>query len=98
MRCQWNRPFKTFTIRYQRNTGHPTEWQKYDPADKLSPDYTIQLYPNDNGTIRFGIIRTSLLFEYARAHEKELYVNKGDDGTTFLVVDWSDLAAAYPGG
>lgn len=96
----------TFTIRYERDTGNKTEWEKRcyaldNPASGwLLPALTIQAYVNDGVLNSVAVVRTADLFAYAREHlaakDRQVWIkgNRPDvvgDSNTFVVVPWSNL-------
>lgn len=91
MRIQYG-TWETFTIRYHRSSGNPTEFQKFD-ADSLalSPSYTVQIY-EDRNRIKLGVAKSKELMSYVTAHEFDLEVRTADDEhNTFLVLPWEKI-------
>lgn len=92
-----NKNWRTFTVRYSRDSGAETEFKKRSNAIKngcLYPCYTLQAYLDENEELLgYAICRTKDLFNLI---EKSLYEKKHthDDQigqAEFLAVSWDDF-------
>ena len=107
VRVQWGVNYKTFTIRYHRHTGAPTEYEKRLAAIRgnqgaLFPYLTIQAYADkrDGGNLlSFAVVRTADLYEYIERRLVDdggkitgIRTRKCPEGNTFLYVSFDDLA------
>lgn len=103
-------PWDTFTIRYERDSGAKTEFEKRREAIKtgqwIFPYLTVQAYVSDNGVepeiLSVAIVKTSTLYsfldeEMATHGLKGQYVRKrATDNASFLWVSWIGLKVRYP--
>jgi hypothetical protein len=104
-RVQWGSkssrfPYNTFTIRYNRPSGHTTEFAKrlqaIEAADKgwLYPHLTIQAYLDGDTVLSVGVVRTADLFAFAEENRRTpsrdtvYFQNNFDHSSNFLVVPW----------
>lgn len=109
VRVQWGVNYKTFTIRYRRHSGAPTEYAKRIAALRgndgaMYPYLTIQAYADkrDGGKLlSYAIVKTADLYEFI---DKRLIdvggvvsgirSRKCPEGNTFLYVSFDELIAA----
>lgn len=98
-RVQWGKSYDTFTIRYSRVTGNPTEWEKLlfaqdNRADGwISPVLHVHAYVSTDETklLSLGIVETALLVRFMIEHKSEIPLMKNRDGSQFFVVTWASL-------
>jgi len=101
-RVQWgDTDWRTFTIRYRRPTGAPTEWEKLRagiaiPA-RARPNLVIHAYvngPRQAPTLMSaGAAKAESLVAYASGLA-ELPVRRNPDGVEFIHCDWGAMTAA----
>lgn len=83
VRVQWGVNYRTFTIRYKRRSGAPTEYGKRLAAihgndGALYPYLTIQAYANkrDGGSLlSYAVVKTADLYRYIEDHLPEAEKN-----------------------
>lgn len=88
----------TFTIRYSRDNGSPTEYQKRIAAFKSSglfPAWTIQAYISQDGknVLGLAVAPTAELWKYIE-NEKPEVKHTGSDQygqASFFVIPWRDM-------
>lgn len=110
VRIQWEKEnYRTFTIRYKRHNGTPTEYAKRMSAingdtGALYPYLTIQAYATkrNGGKLRsYAIVRTKDLYNYISSRLIEINgevsgvrSNKCPEGNTFIYVSFDELKQA----
>lgn len=108
VRVQWGNNYKTFTIRYKRHTGAPTEYAKRLAAIRgndgaLYPYLTIQAYAdkrNNGSLLGYAVVKTSDLYQYVEGRLNEggywgqVHSNRCPEGNTFLWVGFNELIQA----
>lgn len=94
--------FRSFTIRYERDTGTRTEYEKRVTAMKcnaLRPTYNVHAYVNGS-EMSIAVVRSDDLFSYlleqeARGTLKVNHTRSGQNGgATFCYANWSELKRA----
>lgn len=86
--------YKSFSIRYSRPTGEPTEYEKISKAiemDLLRPLYHAQGYVADDGQATVAVVRTQDLFDFVNKNINKIKIRANEDGTKFLAAFWRDL-------
>ena len=101
IRIQWGEPWNTFTVRYDRGSGNPTEYQKrlraieHSQQGWLLPAITIQAYLSERGggeLLSVAAITTKDLITFIKdLDDKEPYMRETHDNTAFLYVPWDEL-------
>lgn len=100
IRVQWGRDWQTFTIRYKRQSGSKTEYQKRAEAilsDRgyMFPYLTIQAYLDKRGEasriLSCGVIKTRDLYDYLFKNMPYLKTRKCPEGNDFLHVSFDEL-------
>jgi len=98
LRIQTGKCYQTFTVRMQRQSGTPTEYEKRMKTllagdHYLRPEITVQAYfSNDTTLTAFAVIATSDLWlkiatgEYEHKHTGDNQYGQAD----FAVVNWSN--------
>ncbi len=108
VRVQWGKNYKTFTIRYKRHTGAPTEYHKRIAAIKgangaLYPYLTIQAYAdkrNGGRLLGYAVAKTAGMYEYIEkrlsegGYWEQAHTNICPEGNTFLWVSFDELIEA----
>lgn len=108
VRVQWGKNYKTFTIRYKRHTGAPTEYAKRLSAIRgndgaLYPYLTIQAYADKRSAgnlLGYAIVKTADLYEYVEnrlssdPYWESVHSNVCPEGNTFLWVSFDELIKA----
>jgi len=106
-RIQWDKNYKTFTIRYKRTSGAKTEYEKRIEAIEkgyLYPGWTMQAYMNgmfDNNNklidekslkiLGCAVIRTDVLYKFIN-EEKIIFHNTANhEGNEFIYVYWDHI-------
>lgn len=97
MRPEWNNglPWNTFTIRTQRPSGEPTEYQKREEqistAGSLYPRWTCQAYTNAEmtGLLTAAVALTQDVIAAVRLGKG--YDQRAYSGEKFRVIPWGDL-------
>jgi len=95
-RVQWcNEPYNTYTVRYKRNTGNKTEYEKRSDQINIEgsiyPHWTLQTFFSRIGEfLSVGIIETRKLYEHIESNFDTLDIRKTDNAS-FIVVDWEAL-------
>lgn len=95
-RIQKGRNWRTFTVRFRRDSGAKTEYEKRVYAIKnglLYPLFTFQAYVDDNRLAGMAVVRTVDLMEYIK-DERPILRHTGDDkigGASFYAVEWDKL-------
>lgn len=108
VRIQWGVNYKTFTIRYKRQSGSLTEYAKRLAAIRgndgaLYPYLTIQAYADKRergNLLSYAIVKTADLYDYidSRLHDNNGIISgiswrKCPEGNTFLYVGFDELIA-----
>jgi hypothetical protein len=103
IRVQWGRAWDTFTIRYRRISGAPTEYQKRAEAilsDKgyLYPYLTVQAYldkrDNAKRVVSCCIVKTSDLYRYVFLNMPYITQKTCNEGNVFLCVPFNEIINA----
>lgn len=84
------RPWNTFTVRYSRPSGAPTEYHKRADSIRsgsLYPRVTIQAYIDGDRLLSAAAVDTKHLIAQATKHRHQVRVNPAD-GARFLYVRW----------
>ena len=92
-RCQFDKNYQSFAIRYSRPTEEPTEYKKITEAIKnnsMRPFYHAQAYVVD-GQATVAVTHTDDLFNFIKRHEDKTKIVPQDDGTELLAAFWRDL-------
>ena len=94
--------FDTFTVRYSRDSGTPTEYTKRINAiagGEMYPVLTFHAYLSTDGNEFYGmaIINTVDLFEYLQKNPKEIKRTGADEigQAEFLIARWNRLIEKY---
>ncbi len=96
-RIQFDRDWRTFTVRYKRPTGSATELEKRLDAvknDFFYPTYTLQAYIDENKkqALSCGIVKTKVLYKYILENLDSLQIRTNKkDGVQFVFVKWDDV-------
>lgn len=98
-RIQYSVPYRSFTIRFSRDSGAPTEFEKIDRAIKYGyarPYYHIQTYIVNENKVFIGIVRTKDLWFYINHYSPEIKRTgvKQHGQANFYVCYWDDLYKA----
>lgn len=91
------RAWNTFTIRYSRPNGSPTEYHKRLESIKsgsLYPQKTIQAYVHNGQLLAAAAVDTRHLMEQAGRYIHQVRVNPVD-GAKFIYVNWDQCADDY---
>lgn len=91
------RAWNTFTIRYSRPSGQPTEYHKRLESIRtgsLYPAVTIQAYVNNGQLLAAAAVDTRHLMQIAAKHEHQIRVNPAD-GAKFIYVNWDQCDPTY---
>ena len=101
IRIQWGEPWNTFTIRYDRGSGNPTEYQKrlraieHNQQGWLMPAITIQAYLSEREhgeLLSVAAITTKDLIDFIKdLDDKNPYTRETHDNTAFIYVPWDEL-------
>ena len=89
-RTQEGKVWRTFTIRYGKDNGAKTEYEKRMMGIRcgyLYPYWTVQAYLGPREAI-CGVVRTQNLYSYASTHEVAL---KRTTNAQFMVVPWDEV-------
>jgi len=88
----------TFTIRFRRASGQPTEYHKRLRAlknhDFVYPYFTVQAYitPDAHTLLACAVTTTTKLYALAESPVCQIQTNP-QDGTQFKCIRWQDLGA-----
>ena len=97
-RIQWNKNYKTFTIRYERITGAKTEFEKRIEAIQkgyLYPNFTMQAYINETPLqiLSWASIKTDIFYKYLIEHPEIMFERTANyEGNKFKYIYWSDIS------
>ena len=86
--------YKSFSIRYSRPTGEPTEYEKISKAiemDLTRPLYHAQGYVADDGQAIVAVVCTQDLFDFIKKNISAVIIRANKDGTKLLAAFWRDL-------
>ena len=86
----WN----SFTVRYSRSSGRPTEYHKRLQSlrtGSIYPKLTIQAYVNNGHLMAAAAVDTKHLIDLATQYSHQKRVNKAD-GATFIYVNWDQCS------
>jgi len=105
-RIQWDKNYKTFTIRYKRTSGAKTEYDKRIEAIEkgyLYPGWTLQAYMKgifdnneliDENSLKIlgcAVVRTDELYRFI-TEEKIIFHNTANhEGNEFIYVYWDHI-------
>lgn len=93
-RIQSGVKYESFSIRYSRPSGAPTEFEKISKAiemDLLRPLYHAQGYVADDGQATVAVVRTQDLFNFVKKNINKVIIKANEDGTKLLAAFWRDL-------
>lgn len=105
-RIQWCNNWRTFTIRYKRDTGAKTEYEKRlfeIDNNLLYPNFTIQTYLDDRDNpkkaLGFCIVETKYLYQYTRENIENVLIRESktknkynkESIQKFIVINFKDL-------
>lgn len=100
-RVQFGKNYEAFSIRYTRENGLPTEWQKICTAldegemgNCKRPFVHVQVFVDETGNAVAGMVRTDKLFEFMRNNRDKIKKFTNADGSSFLACYWRDLKKA----
>lgn len=91
-----NKNWGTFTIRYKRTSGNPTEYQKrikeiYDGHPTFYPQFTVQAYYDSNDKLLGGaIVKTKTMYDIVMKHGEPFEKNKNGKNGIYLQTNQSD--------
>lgn len=92
-RIQYDKNYRTFTVRKERESGALTEYEKRKQAISIGaiyPYYTMQAYMNDNKVSGLAITKTADLIDFIKngyAEEKHTSFDKIGQAN-FYVCEW----------
>lgn len=86
--------YESFSIRYSRPSGEPTEYEKINKALKtnsMRPFYHAQGYVDEDGQAIVAVVRTKDLFNFVKKNINKVIIKANEDGTKLLAAFWRDL-------
>ena len=95
-RVQYNRNYRTFTVRKDRESGAITEYEKRRQAmyfGTISPKYTMQAYIENEDVSGLGLTKTADLMNFIHeGHAQELKTKADKIGKAeFYVCSWDKM-------
>ena len=93
-RVQFGKPYNSFTVRFERNTGTKTEYEKrYNNIKKgyIYPYFTLQAYFDNKKNLNLlsiAIMKTEILYKQLEENNK---VKKQKSDNYFKYIFWDDI-------
>ena len=99
-RIQRGKNFRTFTIRYSRDSNTPTEFEKLIKARQqaaLTPSLTFQAYISNETLLGLAVAKTDDLLNFISTKKAKIKHTKPDQigQASFYVIDWDSFSKYY---
>ena len=95
-RIQFGHNWRTFTVRYKRDSGSRTEYEKLVYAYKnrlMCPKFTYQAYIENDALSGLAVVETASLLDYIEKHKPKVRHTGADQNgqASFYICPWDDI-------
>lgn len=95
-RIQFGHNWRTFTVRFKRDSGAHTEYEKLVYAYKnrlMCPKFTYQAYIENDALSGLAVVETASLLDYIEKHKPKVRHTGADQSgqASFYICPWDDI-------